>query len=634
MTTLVGSAVDDPVSLDGYMGTAPAHDQDNPRGPSQRAEYVSTVGDCTPETFVPDMRRTALAFGQTSLVREAYSYVLSHSHEELDPTNDFHGWLAHQLAREWVARTFPGRQAKLVTQRDNGRWEGEGDDRRWVEGHWHTHVMVANVAEQEVTLRWTSADGDELVKHYKAGRAIDGDIKNIYRLQGMVDEVVLEQWRYDNAAYVDSCRRFSEGQVAKADLAQRAARGYSNHDQVRLKLREALAQSDGWSDYVTRCQAMAVDVQVHGQSGVSYAWVGDDGLERKARARGKTGIGPEFTKAEVEARCEANAAALERGETLDVPEPVLVPLTPTVAPDRPRPQYLTVDGKPPWDDEQAQAAYTEAVQATGGTYEGRAARALATGEQVPGVELVRGADGRASARVDVGEGPLAVDVDAGLVERVQRIESLEADARTEAGQIVSAAQTQAGTITEQAQVEAREIKADADAAARQTTAEAKRVAHEVVEDAKGDRDEIRRKANADWAEAKQVHEDAVTDRKAAAAEKAEAAKANREAQERRDAIPVYDPEAAERFSSAELMRNLKVVPHGREALTAAHKMGLQNHKGRQRVGDPVSEKTFMTETSEERGVRMRGRSDALATEIEQNGQRRSQQAGRRMKGSK
>lgn len=470
MTTLVGSAVDDPVSLDGYMGTAPAHDQDNPRGPSQRAEYVSTVGDCTPETFVPDMRRTALAFGQTSLVREAYSYVLSHSHEELDPTNDFHGWLAHQLAREWVARTFPGRQAKLVTQRDNGRWEGEGDDRRWVEGHWHTHVMVANVAEQEVTLRWTSADGDELVKHYKAGRAIDGDIKNIYRLQGMVDEVVLERWHYDNAAYVDSCRRFSEGQVAKADLAQRAARGYSNHDQVRLKLREALAQSDGWSDYVTRCQAMAVDVQVHGQSGVSYAWVGDDGLERKARARGKTGIGPEFTRAEVEKRCEANAAALERGETLDVPEPVLVPLTPTVAPDRPRPQYLTADGKPPWDDEQAQAAYADAVRERGGTYEGRAARALVSGEPTPGVELTRGDDGRVSARVDVGEGPLAVDVDAGLVERARRIESLEADARTQADEIVSAAEAQAGTITAEAQTTAEAVKVKTLADARDEAA--------------------------------------------------------------------------------------------------------------------------------------------------------------------
>lgn len=470
MTTLVGSAVDDPVSLDGYMGTAPAHDQDNPRGPSQRAEYVSTVGDCTPETFVPDMRRTALAFGQTSLVREAYSYVLSHSHEELDPTNDFHGWLAHQLAREWVARTFPGRQAKLVTQRDNGRWEGEGDDRRWVEGHWHTHVMVANVAEQEVTLRWTSADGDELVKHYKAGRAIDGDIKNIYRLQGMVDEVVLERWRYDNAAYVDSCRRFSEGQVAKADLAQRAARGYSNHDQVRLKLREALAQSDGWSDYVTRCQAMAVDVQVHGQSGVSYAWVGDDGLERKARARGKTGIGPEFTRAEVEKRCEANAAALERGETLDVPEPVLVPLTPTVAPDRPRPQYLTADGKPPWDDEQAQAAYADAVRERGGTYEGRAAQALVSGEPTPGVELIRGDDGRVSARVDVGEGPLAIDVDAGIAERARHIESLETDARTEAEKIVTAARTQAGTITAEAQTTAEAVKVKTLADARDEAA--------------------------------------------------------------------------------------------------------------------------------------------------------------------
>ncbi|WP_168706311.1 hypothetical protein [Gordonia paraffinivorans] len=90
---------------------------------------------------------------------------------------------------------------------------------------------------------------------------------------------------------------------------------------------------------------------------VSCAWVGDDGLERKARARGKTGIGPEFTRAEIEKRCEQNAAALARGEVLEIPEQVLAVPSTTVAPDRPRPQYLTEDGKPPWENERALSEY-------------------------------------------------------------------------------------------------------------------------------------------------------------------------------------------------------------------------------------------------------------------------------------
>ncbi len=425
MTTLSGSSLPFVKGFDDYISKSSAHDQDRPGGPSARVEYVSTLGDCAPETYVGDVLRTRLAYGKADLEIDAYSYVLSHSHEELDPADDDMGAVAHRLAREWAQEAWPGRQVKIVTQRDNGRFEGEGDDRRWIEGHWHSHIVVANVAEQEVTLRWQNADGDELVKSYPAGRAIDGDLKNIFRLRRGVDAAVLEHWKYDNAAYVEACRRFSEGAVATQDLAQRAARGYSTYDQVRLKLRTAAAQSTDWDDYVARCQAVAVDVRVRGKGGVSYAWVGDDGLERKARARGKTGIGPEFTRAEVESRCVENSAAIERGEVLEIPEQVLVVPTSTVALDRPRPQYLTPDGKPPWESSQAQGEYLEGVRQSGGTYEGRSAQALVSDEPVEGVELTRDGDS-VTATVDAGAGPVMVDVDRSLTARAAALDQREA----------------------------------------------------------------------------------------------------------------------------------------------------------------------------------------------------------------
>lgn len=599
MTTLSGSSLPFARGFDDYLSKASAHDQDRPGGPSARVEHVSTLGDCRPETFVADMLRTRLAYGKGGLEIDAYSYVLSHSHEELDPGDDELGAVAHGLAREWAREAWPGRQAKIVTQRDNGRWEGDGDERVWVDGHWHSHVVVANVAEQDVTLRWRNADGDELVKSYPAGRAIDGDLKNIFRLRHVTDDVVMREWRYDNAAYVEACQRFADGAASKQDLAQRAERGYSTYDQVRLKLRTAAAQSTDWDDYVARCQAAAVDVRVRGKSGVSYSWVGDDGLERKARARGKDGIGPEFTRAEIEARCAETVAAMERGETLEAPVQELVVPTTTVAPDRPRPVYLTEDGRPPWADDQALEAYAQRVRERGGTYEGRAAQALVTG--VDGVELSRDGDG-VTATVDVGAGPLVVDVEPELVARVA-----EADA-----------------ITASAKADARTIRSTATKDAAATTLRARRQAEEIVSDAEADAGQIRAKAQAAWERDEKPR--LVEATKAGVQTELAGYKETRKseidqelqeyADEQRAKIPVYDPQAAEEHSPAELIRNIKKLdkldhpddPTAR-VLSRAHAMGIANHKA-DRSG--VDAKTFMTETGPERRQRTRANVTSMA----------------------
>lgn len=473
MTTLSGSSLPFLKGFDTYISSAAAHDQDRPGGPSARVEYMSTVGDCAPETYVGDVLRTRLAYGKSDLEIDAYSYVLSHSHAELDPADDDMGAVAHGLARAWAAEAWPGRQVKIVTQRDNGRWEG-GDDRAWVEGHWHSHIVVANVAEEPVTLRWTDAKGTDKAKTYAAGRAIDGDLKNIFRLRRVTDDVVMREWKYDNAAFVEECRRFADGSASKQDLAQRAERGYSTYDEVRVKLRVAASQATGWDDYVARCQSSAVDVRARGTAGVSYSWVGDDGLERKARARGKTGIGPEFTRAEVESRCAANAATLARGETLAAPEPTLVVPTSTVVPDRPRPRYLTEDGRPPW--QQGEDSYAAHVRQSGGTYEGRAAQALATSEAVEGVTLTRATDDRVTAEVDAGAGPLVVDVHPTLAARVHEVESREAAvarAEARAAETIQSAQNDATTIRERARAdEAARVRTEWDAMRPQVIAEA------------------------------------------------------------------------------------------------------------------------------------------------------------------
>ena len=447
MVSTMLSATATPWGLDRYMSPATAaHDQSNPNGPSARVEYCSTIGDCRPETYLADVYRTRDDFGQSHLDVVTYHVIFSHSHEELDPDNPFHVCLAHQFAREAAARSFPGRQIKIVTQADNGRWEQDDStgERVWVRGKIHSHCQVANVAEEAVTLEWIDKDGNSKTAHYPAGRAVSSDMKNINRIRyGVVDAVVAERFAFDNEAYMRACREYARatGAVAADRTAlSRQADGKTNYyDELRMRLRIARAQATSWDDYEARLAADGVHVLRRGGrgDGVSYKWVdaGSGVTSRPARAGGRSGVGEEFKYASVVEQCAANAAALERGEALDVPERVLVVPSNSVAPDRPRPQYQTEDGLPPWENAEALAAYETRVQSTGGTYEARAERALVTGEPVGGVALVRG-DSAVAATVDVGDGPVIFDVDAALAERVAEIEAAQGGLTAREGALV------------------------------------------------------------------------------------------------------------------------------------------------------------------------------------------------------
>jgi len=674
------SAVDSPGGIVGYLLHAPAHDQTNPAGPSKRFDFVSTLGDCSVETFNHDVDRTIVDYGQANLDREMYHLLISWSNEEFDPTNEYHGSLAHQAGVKAARRALPGRQGLVITSRDNGRWEVDRDTgvRAWVPGKWHSHIPVANVAEEEVLLEWTGKDGETKTKRYAAGRAIDGDLKNIHRIQGIIDDVVMEEFGYDNQAYVKACGEFSRAQeralANRADFAQRADRGYSNYDEVRLSLDVALAQAVDWDDYTARIQAEGVHVRVTGRSGVSYSWVGGDGVERKARARSKTGLGTQYTKAEVEARCVENAAALARGEKLEVPERILVAPSTSMAAQRPTPIYLTEDGRPPWDSDEARAEYAERVRQSGGTYEGRAAQALVSDAPVEGVELRRDGDA-VTATVNAGAGPLVLDVDRELTARAARVESewalLAQAAEEQKGEWVALAQEQ-GTLdartaeidgkVDEARQQAELIVVEARTKAAAIEAEAKRREESgysagyqagsaegraegrvagrkerlaemepEVDAAKADRADAaaslarQRRAEADLAERLEREEAegrAEADRRVADYEAEQKAK-----------VPAYDPKAAEEHAPAELIRNVKRLnadgslrsgpDDPKERLTTKlHAMGVANHK-KDRTG--VSEKQFMTETTTQRGERIRETTAKLAGQSE--AQSKQKQAG-------
>lgn len=370
-TTMIGPA-DSLPALDHYLGNIASKDHDSPE-PTERAEYCSTIGDCTPETFVARVRENAAQRGKGHLKHEAYHLIVSQSHEEADPYDPQAGHRQHVMATALVKRRFPGHMAKLVTQRDNGRWVETADGERvWQPGKWHTHCLVANVSSREAVLEL--ADGTEL--RYKAGRAIDGAMKDINAIRlgpGGTDELILEHFGYDNAAYVEACRAAAKGRGARAttrDMADRAEHGYSSHDEVRVKLREARAVATSWEDYSARLEADAVWTRVTGKSGVSYAWVGADGGEHAASARsrkGRDGLGNDFTMASIKNQTTLNAERVAAGETLEAPERALVPMAPT---ERPRPVYLTPDGKPPWEHDLDD--YAQRVRESGGTYEQRA----------------------------------------------------------------------------------------------------------------------------------------------------------------------------------------------------------------------------------------------------------------------
>lgn len=371
MATTMFSPAGTLVGLDKYISVLAAKDTNSPM-PTQRVEFVSTIGDCSPDTFPADVLRVKAAAGKAALPRDAYHLIFSQTHEEADPLDELAGHRQHEAVREIVKRACPGHQAKLVTQRDNGRYEITEDGVTWTPGKWHTHVILANVSEREVTVERTAADGSTLTRHYAAGRAIDGWLANIDGVRRVTDAVVLEKFRYDNARYVDDCRAASRGEkVTSRDYARRAEHGHSGHDAVRVELREALALSDSWEDYRDRLAARGV--RVSGGKGVSYSWVDDAGVQRHARARGEEGLGPAYTRAEVEKACAHNAAALARGEVLTPPERVMVP-SPVAPEARPRPVYLTDSGRPPWEEELD--SYSRVVELSGGTYEQRARTVL------------------------------------------------------------------------------------------------------------------------------------------------------------------------------------------------------------------------------------------------------------------
>ncbi|OBA67772.1 ATP synthase F0 subunit B [Gordonia sp. 852002-10350_SCH5691597] len=511
--------------LDRYLSPATAaHDQANPEGPSRRVEYCSTIGDCRPETFLADVGRTRADYAQTRLDVETYHLILSHSHEELDPDDPYHVWLAHEFAKEAAAKAFPGRQIKVVTQADNGRWEqhAESGERVWVKGKIHSHCQIANVAEEAVTLAWTDRDGNAKAVHYPAGRAVSSDMKNIYRIQHQVtDALVRERFAYDNEAYMQACRAHAkEGNQVAGDrkaLARQADGTTNAYDELRMRLRIARAQATSWEDYEARLAADGVHTLVRtskrgGEHGVSYKWIDASGTaSRPARAGGRSGVGDEFKHTAIVEQCERNAAAVERGETLEAPDRVLVVPTSSVAADRPRPVYLTDDGRPPWEDEHAQAEYLARVRATGGTYEGRAAAVLVTGEGVDGVELTRDGDA-VTATVDVGAGPLVMDVEPALAARTAALDEREAaiedewarlaliteEAKGETVVIVQEAHAEADAITASAKADARTIRSTATKDATATTLQARRQAEEIVSDAEADAGQIRAKAQAAW----------------------------------------------------------------------------------------------------------------------------------------
>ncbi|MDV6308090.1 relaxase/mobilization nuclease domain-containing protein [Gordonia amicalis] len=498
-----------------YLLSAAAHDLDRPGGAHQRVELASTLGPCEVKSFTADVMAVKEAYGKKSLEVDAYSFVISHHQAELDPLDDSLGEVAHGLAREWAAREFPGRQALLVTQRDNGRWEKAGDEQVWVEGHWHTHVLVGNVAYEQVSLSWADAQGRERTKHYGAGRAMDGDLKNVHRLRHDLDAVIAEQWQYDNAAFVKACgQRVGQGSGAgieptRQDLAQRAERGRSEYDEVRAQLLTVQSQATSWDDYTSKLAAVGVGVRVRKNGGTSYDWVSSTtGEQRRARAVGARGLGEPFQKDAVERVLTGNAERVQRGETLEVLEPdealeqVLAP--PPRDEQQPRPQFQTPDGRPPWviARERDAQAYEARLAELGGTYADRAETVLVTQRALEGVQLQRASADQVTAVVQTPDGPVTVDVDAELARRVAAVRKLETTAIATRDEYLVEAVAEAQEIVAGAREQAVEIRATAETEARAKAAE-------IVEGAEVQADDIRATAVAEATEIKTAAEQRV-----------------------------------------------------------------------------------------------------------------------------
>lgn len=297
MAVTVLSPAGDASALDEYITSHAAKDAGERDGFGRRVEYCSTRGNTSPETFVADVLRNQEAHGKTGLKHVSWHMVISWSNEEAAIDDEIAGAECHRVSMAIAEKSFPGRMIKGVTQRDNGRWEGEGADRQWVPGKWHTHLQVAHISERAADVAFVGKGGAVRTRRYRAGRAVDGSMRNIARVRAITDEVVAEQLGYDNKAYVRACRPVTE--TTRQDVSQRVARGYSNHDEVRERLDAAVASSRNWGEYVMYANAYDIDVKTHGKSGASYAWRDDAGTEHKARAR-KLGNG--YNRAGVEER--------------------------------------------------------------------------------------------------------------------------------------------------------------------------------------------------------------------------------------------------------------------------------------------------------------------------------------------
>ncbi|GAA1085022.1 hypothetical protein [Tsukamurella spumae] len=297
MAVTVLSPAGDARALDDYISSHAAKDAGEAHGFGTRVEYVSTRGNTSPETFVADVIRNQQAHGKSDLKHTTWHMVISWSNEEAAIDDEVAGAECHRVSMAIAERAFPGRMVKGVTQRDNGRWEGEGADRQWVPGKWHTHVQIAHVSERSAEVSFAGKGGVVRTRRYRAGRAVDGSMRNIARVRAITDEVVLEKLGYDNRAYVRACRPTAE--VTREDVSQRVRVGYSTHDQIRERLDAAVAGSRDWDEYVAHAATDDIEVKTHGKSGASYAWRDDEGTEHKARARK---LGNAYTRAGVEER--------------------------------------------------------------------------------------------------------------------------------------------------------------------------------------------------------------------------------------------------------------------------------------------------------------------------------------------
>lgn len=396
MATLVMSAAGSVGGLHHYLTQGPnAAEAVGKDGVHERVLIASTVGNCSVETYPDDVAATEDRMGKHPVV-SAFHLVISQSNAEIDPNDPVEILRQHEMMRKLVERGFPGHQALVVSQADNGKavqYPGEAFPRFQVTAH--THGMVANVAEARGVVEAPGyREGGGLsetleTRTYEAGRCADFWMTNIERLRWHFDEVVREVCGYDNGKYmlevrktVNAARYEALGLELPADKAAREAvlsaplkdrivpadheqrnrvlgrdgagrpqlAGLSDRDALKVTLREASALSTSWDEYVERLGSKGVVVQTSGKGGmgVSYEWTGAVSQEPvRARARGRDGLGPMFTRAEVTKQCEANLAKQKAGVTLSAPKEVEV-LSALVPPEKmPKPVYVNTVPPPP-----------------------------------------------------------------------------------------------------------------------------------------------------------------------------------------------------------------------------------------------------------------------------------------------